>query len=58
MGKLAPRDQVKRVKLTIEPMEPENPSLAAWECLKENIRQHPITGLAGMFSREELYERD
>lgn len=47
-----------RVKLTIEPVESENPSLAAWERLKQHIRQHPIIGLAGNFSREELYERD
>lgn len=47
-----------RVKLTIEPVESQNPSLSAWESLKEYIRQHPIVGLAGKFSREELYERD
>jgi hypothetical protein len=47
-----------RVKLTIESVEPENSSAAAWERLKEHIRQHPIRGLAGNFSREELYERD
>lgn len=47
-----------RVKLIIEPVEAENPSLAAWERLKERIRQRPIRGLAGKFSREELHERD
>jgi hypothetical protein len=47
-----------RVKLTIEPMETENPSVAAWKGLKERIRQHPIPGLARKFSREELYECD
>jgi hypothetical protein len=47
-----------RVKLTIEPLDSENPSLAAWKHLKEHIRQHPIVGLAGKFSREELYECD
>ncbi len=47
-----------RVKVTIEPVQPENPSLAAWERLKERIRHHPIRGLAGQFSREELHERD
>lgn len=47
-----------RVKLTIEPVEAENPSLAAWQRLKERIRQRPIRGLAGRFSREELHERD
>lgn len=47
-----------RVKLTVEVVEPESPSAVAWERLKERIRQHPIRGLAGEFSREELYERD
>jgi hypothetical protein len=47
-----------RVKLTIEPVEPENPSLAAWERLKRLINEKPLHGLAGKFSREELYERD
>ena len=47
-----------RVKLTIEPVEPENKSLAAWNRLKEHIRQHPILGLSANFSREDLYERD
>ncbi len=47
-----------RVKLTIEPVEPENHAAAAWERLKERIRQQPIRGLAAKFSREDLYERD
>ena len=47
-----------RVKLTIEPVEPENQALAAWERLKRRIDEKPIPGLAGKFSREELYERD
>jgi hypothetical protein len=47
-----------RVKLTIEPVEAENPALAAWERLKRLIDEKPLHGLAGKFSREELYERD
>jgi hypothetical protein len=47
-----------RVKLTIEPVEAENLSLAAWERLKRLIDEKPLVGLAGKFSREELYERD
>lgn len=47
-----------RVKLTVEPVEAENPSLAAWKRLLRLIDEKPIVGLAGKFSREELYERD
>ena len=47
-----------RVKLTIEPVETDNHSAAAWEQLKERIRQHPIPGIARKFSRDELHERD
>jgi predicted DNA-binding antitoxin AbrB/MazE fold protein len=47
-----------RVKLTIEPVEEANPAAVAWKRLKERIREHPIRGLAGKFSREELHERD
>ncbi|MEI8373947.1 MAG: hypothetical protein WCJ35_14050 [Planctomycetota bacterium] len=47
-----------RVKLTIEPVELENQALAAWNRLQILIDQHPIVGLAGKFSRDELYERD
>ena len=47
-----------RVKLTIETVEWENQALAAWNRLQMLIDQHPIAGLAGKFSRDELYERD
>jgi hypothetical protein len=47
-----------RVKLTIEPVDSESTSAATWQRLKERIYQHPILGLAGNFSREQLYERD
>jgi hypothetical protein len=46
------------VKLTIEPVEPENRALAAWKRLLRLIDEKPLVGLAGKFSREELYERD
>ena len=47
-----------RVKLTIESIEIGNAPAAAWERMKERIRQRPIHGLGGKFSREELHERD
>lgn len=47
-----------RVKLTIEPVEAENQSLAAWNRFLKRIDEHPIVGLAANFSRDELYERD
>lgn len=47
-----------RVKLTIEPVESENRALAAWNRLLRLIDEKPLVGLAGKFSREELYERD
>ncbi|HVA51257.1 MAG TPA: hypothetical protein VNH11_33255 [Pirellulales bacterium] len=47
-----------RVKLTIEPVESPNRSLAAWERLQRLIDEKPLVGLAGKFSRDELYERD
>jgi hypothetical protein len=47
-----------RVKLTVEVIETEPSAAAAWNRLKDHIRQHPIPGLAANFSREELYERD
>lgn len=46
-----------RVKLTIEPIESENTSVAAWERLKERLRQRPVHGGGIRFTREELYER-
>jgi hypothetical protein len=46
-----------RVKLTIEPVEAENPSLAAWQRLKERLRQRPVHGGGKHFTREELHER-
>jgi predicted DNA-binding antitoxin AbrB/MazE fold protein len=53
-----PFPESTRVKLTIEPVDAENTAAAAWQRLKERIRQQPIGGLATNFSREDLYERD
>ena len=47
-----------RVKLTIEPVWDAAGALEAWKRLQRLIDEHPIAGLAGKFSREELYERD
>lgn len=47
-----------RVKLTIEPVESPKPRLAAWERLVRLMDEKPLAGLAGKFSRDELYERD
>ncbi|HET9146340.1 MAG TPA: hypothetical protein VFN81_09675, partial [Sphingomicrobium sp.] len=47
-----------RVKLTIEPVESRNPHLAAWQRLLRMMDEKPLVGLAGSFSRDELYERD
>jgi len=55
---LLPFPDQTRVKLTIEPVETENQALAAWKRLLEQIERQPIIGLAGNFSRNELYERD
>jgi predicted DNA-binding antitoxin AbrB/MazE fold protein len=46
-----------KVKLIIEPVESENPSLTAWERLKERLRQRPVHGGGKRFTREELHER-
>ncbi len=46
-----------RVKLMIEPVETENQALVAWNRLQRLMDEHPITGLAGKFSRAELHER-
>lgn len=46
-----------RVKLTIEPVESENISTAAWQRVKERLRQRPVHGGGMRFTREELHER-
>jgi predicted DNA-binding antitoxin AbrB/MazE fold protein len=47
-----------RVKVTIEPVEPANPRLAAWERLLALCDAKPIVGDGKRFNREELYDRD
>ncbi|MGH7135214.1 MAG: antitoxin AF2212-like protein [Pirellulales bacterium] len=47
-----------RVRLTIEPVESPKPRLAAWERLLQMMDEKPLVGLAGKFSRDELYECD
>jgi hypothetical protein len=47
-----------RVKLTIKPVTTKETAWAAWQALLAKIDEHPIVGLAGKFSRDELYERD
>jgi hypothetical protein len=46
-----------RVKLTIESVESENSAAAAWERVKERLRQRPVHGGGIRFTREELHER-
>ncbi len=46
-----------RVKVIIEPVESDNQSLAAWNRLKERLRQRPVHGGGIHFTREELHER-
>ena len=47
-----------RVKLTIEPVEPENKAWVAWQAFLAKIDEHPIIGDGKPFNRDELYERD
>ena len=47
-----------RVKLTIEPVEPANASLAAWERFLALCDAKPIVGDGKRFNREELHDRD
>jgi len=46
-----------RVKVTVEPVESENPTLAAWNRLKGRLRQRPVRSGGKRFTREELHER-
>lgn len=46
-----------RVKLTIESVESQGSSVAAWERLKDRLRQRPVHGGGMRFTREELHER-
>ena len=46
-----------RVTLTIEPLAAPRAPAAAWEELKEWIRQNPLHGLGPRLTRDELHER-
>ena len=46
-----------RVSLTIEPLENASQASAAWEALKQRIRDRPVHG-GHRFTRDELHERD
>lgn len=63
-----PLPEDTRVNLTVEVVEDESDSeeefhgdpkqsMAAWESLKEWIRQHPLHGLGRRLTRDELHER-
>ena len=47
-----------RVKLRVEPTWDPTEAQKAWQALLARIDEHPIIGLGGPYSREELYERD
>jgi hypothetical protein len=46
------------VKLTIEVIAPKDKAWSAWQALLAKFDEHPIVGIAGTYSRDELYERD
>lgn len=47
-----------RVKIIVQPVEPDNARLAAWERMLALFDANPITGDGKPFNREELYDRD
>jgi len=47
-----------RVKLTIEAIATKDTAWSAWQALLAKFDERPIVGLAGTYSRNELYERD
>ena len=47
-----------RVRLTIETMPKDNQAWAAWKAFLAKVDEHPIVGLTGKNSRDELYDRD
>lgn len=54
-----PLADLKRVKLTIEPIEEwsQERAIAAWESLKARLRERPIHGGSVGYNRDELRER-
>ena len=51
-----PLADITRVRLTIEPVEPEL-SPEAWAQFNRWIHEHPLHGLGRHLSRDELHER-
>jgi hypothetical protein len=47
-----------RVILTIEPIVERPESAAAWQSLKNRLRQRPVHAEGKHFTRDELHERD
>ena len=48
-----------RVMLTIEPnLERPESAAAAWQTLKNRLRQRPVHAAGKRFTRDELHERD
>jgi hypothetical protein len=47
-----------RVRLTVQPVCDPTEARMAWQKLLALMDEKPLVGLAGKFSREELYERD
>jgi hypothetical protein len=46
-----------RVRLTIEPLTEQLDPAAAWQSLKEWIKQNPLHGPGRHLTRDELHER-
>ena len=62
-GMLKPDESVAlpdqtRVLLTIEPILERPEAAAAWQTLKDRLRQRPVHAAAKRFTRDELHERD
>jgi hypothetical protein len=47
-----------RVILTIEPIIEQPQSAAAWQSLKNRLKQRPVHAEGKPFTRDELHERD
>jgi hypothetical protein len=47
-----------RIRVTVEPVPNVEDRRAAYEALKQLMREHPIDSGGLHFTRDELYERD
>ena len=61
-GVLKPDDDLElpdqaRVSVVIEPLTEARDAVAAWNALKERIRERPIHGGGRRYSRDDLHER-